>query len=96
MLISHDSCWFMWTGPTTSSVTLPEGSTLKVNVKRGENDPAKKTPVEPKRSYNKIDNWEEGCPYCGKILPSYNLYRQDVSYRCDNKPNQTKQNLRIA
>ena len=67
-------------GPTASSVTLPEGSTLNVNVKRGENDPAKKPPVEPKRRYNKIDNWEEGCPYCGKILFSYNSYRQHVSY----------------
>ena len=74
-------------GPTASSVTLPEGRTLNVNVKRGENDPAKKTPVEPKRRYNKIDNWKEGCPYCGKILLSYNSYRQHVSYRCNNKPN---------
>jgi hypothetical protein len=24
--------------------------------------------------------WEEGCPYCGKILLSYNLFRQHVPY----------------
>ena len=72
--------------PTASSINLPEGRTLNINVNRGENDPAKKVPVEPKRSYIK-KNWEEGCPYCGKILLSYNSYRQHVSYQCNNKPN---------
>ena len=67
-------------GPSASSVNLPEGRTLNVNVKWGENDPAKKPPVEPKRPYNKIVNWQEGCPNCGSILQSKASYRQHVSY----------------
>ena len=31
----------------------------------------KKTPVEPKRGYNKIDHWQEGCPYCDKKPLTY-------------------------
>ena len=61
--------------PTASSINLPEGRTLNVNVKQGENDPAKKPPVEPKRGYYKIVNWEEGCPYCDSIPQSYDSYR---------------------
>ena len=72
--------------PTASSINLPAGRTLNINVNWGENDPAKKVPVEPKRRYIK-KNWEEGCPYFGKILLSYNSYRQHVSYHCNNKPN---------
>ena len=77
---------------TSSSINLPEGRMLNVNVKhvnvkQGENDPAKKTPVEPKRPYNKIVNWQEGCPDCGSILQSYASYRQHVSYRCKSRPN---------
>ena len=73
-------------GHSASSVNLPEGRTLKVNVKQGENDPAKKPPVKPKKPYNKIVNWQEGCPNCGSIMKSYDSYRQHVSYRCKNKP----------
>ena len=73
--------------PSASSISLTEGRTLNINVKQGENDPAKKLPVEPKRGYNKIDNWEEGCPYCDKKPLTYNSYRQHVSYRCPNRPN---------
>ena len=39
--------------PTASSINLPEGRTLNINVNWGENDPAKKVPVEPKRRYIK-------------------------------------------
>ena len=73
--------------PTASSINLPEGRTLNVNVNQGENDPAKKVPEDPKRGYNKIVNWEEGCPYCDAIPKSYDSYRQHVSYRCENRPN---------
>ena len=40
---------------------------LNVNVKWGENDP-----VELKRGYDKINDWEEGCPYCDKKSLTYN------------------------
>ena len=77
--------------PTASSINLSEGRTLNINVNWGENDPAKKTPpVKPKKPYNKIVNWWEGCPYCDAIPKSYDSYRQHVSYRCKNRPNQTE------
>ena len=77
--------------PTASSINLSEGRTLNVNVSSGENDPAKKPPpANPKKKYNKIVNWWEGCPYCDDIPKSYNSYRQHVSYRCKNRPNQTE------
>ena len=76
--------------PTASSIDLSEGRTLNVNVNWGENDPAKKPPpVKPKKAYNEIVNWWEGCPYCDAIPKSYDSYRQHVSYRCKNRPNQT-------
>ena len=54
---------------------------LNINVNWGENDPAKKPPpVKPKKAYNKIVNWWEGCPYCDAIPKSYDSYRQHVSY----------------
>ena len=70
-----------------STINLSDGRTLNVNVNRGENDPAKKPLIEPKRGYNKIVNWWEGCPYCDTIPKSYDSYRQHVSYQCDNRPN---------
>ena len=39
-----------------STINLSDGRTLNVNVNRGENDPAKKPLIEPKRGYNKIVN----------------------------------------
>ena len=77
--------------PTASSINLSEGRTLNVNVNWGDNDPAKKPPpVNPKKKYNKIVNWQDGCPYCDFITKSYDSYRQHISYRCKNKPNQTE------
>ena len=74
-----------------SSINLSEGRTLNVNVSSGENDPAKKPPpVNPKKKYNKIVNWQDGCLYCDFITKSYDSYRQHISYRCKNKPNQTE------
>ena len=60
--------------PPASSINLSGGGTLKVNVNWGENDPAKKPPpVKPKKQYNKLDNWQDGCPYCDFITDSYIL-----------------------
>ena len=28
----------------------------------------KPPPVKPKKQYNKLDNWQEGCPYCDRII----------------------------
>ena len=62
-------------------------------MKAGENDPSKKPSVEPKRPYNKIVNWQEGCPNCGKY---YNhMTHIDSMSPIDAKIDQTKQNLII-
>ena len=63
--------------------TLPSGITLK--VVSGENDPSKKTPVE-KRPYNKIWNWEAGCPDCGKTSKSKEAFRKHRSDKERCKP----------
>ena len=81
---TYDVNHFLATG---TKQKVPVGKAVSFTVKAGVNDPSKKPPVGPKKKYNKIEDWEEGCPYCGKILLSYNSYRQHVSYRCDNKPN---------
>ena len=74
--------------PHASSINLSGEGALKANVNWGENDPAKKPPpVQPKKKYNKIVNWQDGCPYCDFITKSYDSYRQHISYRCKNKPN---------
>ena len=77
--------------PPASSINLSEGRAVNVNVNWGENDPAKKPPpVNPPKKYNKIVNWQDGCPYCDFITKSYDSYRQHISYRCKNKPSQTE------
>ena len=54
--------------PTASSINLPEGRTLNINVNQGENDPAKKVPVEPKRRYIKLTVIE---PFWPNIWPNF-------------------------
>ena len=59
---------------------------VSFTVKAGENNPSKKPAEEPKRPYNKIEDYKE-CPYCGAKPKSYDSYRQHISYRCKKKPN---------
>ena len=72
---------------------------VSFTVKAGENNPSKKPAEEPKRPYNKIEDYKE-CPYCGAKPKSYDSYRQHISYRCKSKANwleiPIKMNLRIS
>ena len=72
---------------TRTKQKVPVNKTVSFTVKAGENDPSKKSSVEPTRPYNKIEDWKKGCPYCGDKQKSYDSYRQHISYRCKKKPN---------
>ena len=64
---------------------LSHGKEVTLKVVSGENDPSKKTPVE-KRPYNKIWNWEAGCPDCGKTSKSKEAFRKHRSDKGRCKP----------
>jgi hypothetical protein len=59
---THDVNHFLSTG---TKQKVPVDIKVSLKVKTGENDLHNKTPVEPKRGYNKIKGWKEGCTYCG-------------------------------
>ena len=82
--------------PTASSINLPEGRTLNINVNRGENDPAKKVPVEPKRRYIKKKTGRKVALTVAKYYS--HITRIGSMSLIDATTNQTliKQNLRTA
>ena len=81
---------------TASSINLPEGRTLNVNVKRGENDPAKKHLQNPKEGIIKQVTGR-------KVALTVTQYHNHMTcigsmFLIDAKTDQflTKQDLRIA
>ena len=66
-------------------ITLSHGKEISLKVVSGENDPSKKPPVE-KRPYNKIWNWQAGCPDCGKTPKSKEAFRKHRSDKERCKP----------
>ena len=71
--------------PLPSVIALSDGKQVSFQVKIGENDPSKKPPVD-KRPYNKIWNWEAGCPDCDKKPKTYRAFQKHKE-RCKGKPN---------
>ena len=67
-----------FTLPSTSTVSLHDGTVVNLNLKCGENDPSKQP---PKRDYESIpENWaQEPCTFCGSIISSskgaYRIHR---------------------
>ena len=61
-----------------------EGAKRVVETYAIQLSPSKIPAAEPKRQYNKVPNWEEGCPYCAKKLGSYDTHRHHIR-QCKSK-----------
>ena len=72
------------TATTTSAhkpTTPSKPKTVFFKTVPGENNPAKK-PVVEKRAYNKILNWQDGCPKCEAKPSSYDAFKKHLSRGC--------------